>query len=165
MKKKKSKLNLSEYSQMLNLDIDEYTGLLRDDVNSALDAMDALECNDKMSVVIALSRYQSTVSHLVTEYRRVKFRWHCSIQEFEKLEMQAFIFARSELPMKSTEKQIKTLAYETSGDDLYKHKSLMDDLEQKAKVINDHIGVAKVTMSTLQTAANIMKLEWEASKL
>jgi chromosome segregation ATPase len=166
--KTKNKTNvkgsLTPYSTKLELNIDAFTEIIRDEVKDFLDATDAVDRNDTVQVVRALVSYQGVVSHLITEYRRIAYRYRESFNDYEKIETSAFNFARAELSAKSTEKQIKQKAFEEHSDELYSHRNLMEDLEQKMKTLRDYIDHAKIGISALQTAANIMKIEWEAGK-
>jgi len=154
---------LSEYSQMLDLDIDEFTGKIRDEVCSKLQASAAAERNDKESVAKALLAYHPVVAHLITEYRRTKVRWSVAQLEFEKAESEAIGYARESCPGKATEKQIKLVAYETD-ENLYTQREAVETLEQKMKTIHDHTKAAEGYLSSAQTASKLMGVEWEASK-
>ena len=163
MKKFKKKSDLSRYSTMIGLSIEEYTKVIRDEICFYLDTRGAVD--DPNIILTALNAYQGVVSHLVSEYRIIKDMYQYELIEFDKIEISALNFARTELSVKSTEKQIKLLAYEQQGDVIHTRRGTVEKLEGKMKVIRDQIDVARTAISATQSAANIMKLEWESGKV
>lgn len=161
---KKSKRSLSVYSQMLDLNIDDFTQIILSEVKDKINIEAKGDTPDKASVERAMMMYQGCDAHLRSEYRRIKSRYNQGLSHFERLEIDSLNFARKELPSKSTEKQIKLAAYE-DNDDLYKMRSECEDLEQKMKFVQGMIINAEKTLSCIQSFANLIKFEMGASKV
>lgn len=162
----KKKYDLSPYSTMLDLNIEDFTAKIRGEVIAKLDVRAAVERNDTASINKALAEHHIVVTHLISEHRRIKDKWLETRIEFETIEIAALNFARSELPTKPkpTEKEIKSLAYENEGEQILTLRSQLERLEQQWKTVQDHRDAASKALSAIQTLSKNITMEWESSK-
>lgn len=164
-KLKLKKVEFSQYSEMLDLNIDDFTAKIKEEIEAKLNIRLAEKRQDKASCEKALLSVHGVQSHLITEYRRCKDRFKEAQVQLDKAETEAINNARAELSLKATEKAIRSKAYDDMGDIIYDMQSLVNRLEQRTKTIRDHIEAVKLAISGIQTVLNSMRDEWGSSKV
>jgi len=155
-------VQLSSYSSRLEMNIDQFTGLVFEEVGKFLNVRNKINIDPKL-IKKALSYYQGVDAHMRMEYRRTNARFLRTQLVFEKMENDAISFARKESPPKATEKFIKQLAYETE-EKLYGHRGELEDIEQKTKFLSGMVENVHSSLSAIQTLCNSMKDELGVAK-
>jgi len=157
-------LSLSIYSKNLDSNIDDFTRKVKNEISQFMDMSEAIETGDRETIDHALLNTHGVLSHLITEYRRIKERYNEAKQLFEMSENACLISARQELNSKATEREVKQHAYDQHEEALYARRTIVERLETRYKYIGDHVDLMKIAISAMQTACNSLKSDWSNSQ-
>jgi len=156
---------LSRYSraEILLLPIAEFAERVKDEVKSFVNAK-GVDDVDKSRIESRLMNAYSVMVHLNTEKRIIKDGYLKEKREYHRIETDALMIASKELSVKATAREHKIYVHENHGDALNELQEMIDALEQRWKLLSDHVDTVRYNVSTLQSVLASMRVEWEVSR-
>lgn len=163
VRKTKTENELTKYSSLLDLNISDFTDTIVREISQRVKPLMIGDDPDVLSIQRSLVNFHGVDAHLRAEYRRIKSIYLSVLSEFEIKEMQRFSFARQTLNSKATEKQIKEFAYNGQSN-LFSMRTEVDEIEQKLNFVQGMIKNCELTLSSIQSLSNMLKMELGVSK-
>lgn len=156
---------LSRYSkdEIVLLSIEDFAEMVKVEVKAFVNAK-GVDDVDKSRIESRLMNAYSVVVHLNTEKRIIKDEFLKQKREYHRVETDALMVAGKELSVKATAREHKIYVHENHGDALNELQEMIDGLEQRWKLLSDHVDAVKSNVSTLQSVLASMRVEWEVSR-
>ncbi len=155
---------LSRYSRdAIQLPISDFAEKVKIEVKSFVNAK-GVDDVDKSRIESRLMNAYAVVVHLTTEKRIIKDAYLKEKRDYHRIETDSLMLAGKELSVKATAREHKVYVHENCGDILHEMQEKIDALEQRWKLLSDHVDAVRSNVSTLQSVLASMRVEWEVSR-